>query len=190
MLYSILKNPIYIGKIKHKKKQYEGRHKALLSLDIWQQVQDLLAKNNHKQLTRSASRNPSLLSGLIFDDQGFAMSPIQAKKKNKHYRYYVSQALMQYEEAQAGSVTRISASEVELPVNRALIKLLNNASQLLSVFKDSYLDTQVQSLMIKQATTLANRLIDMSNTYLIILYKTIIERVVVSRNAITVDVST
>ena len=45
---------------------------------------------------------------------------------------------MQYEEAQAGSVTRISASEVELPVNRALIKLLNNASQLLSVFKDSY----------------------------------------------------
>ena len=42
------------------------------------------------------------------------MSPVQAKKRNKSYRYYVSQALMRYKEDEAGSVTRIPAGEMRI----------------------------------------------------------------------------
>lgn len=39
----ILMNPIYIGKIKHRNDIYEGNHPAIISLDLWQKVQDKIA---------------------------------------------------------------------------------------------------------------------------------------------------
>jgi len=41
-LYSILQSPIYIGKIRHKDKSYDGQHEAIISQDLWDEVQDKL----------------------------------------------------------------------------------------------------------------------------------------------------
>lgn len=56
------------------------------------------------------------LAGLLHDDAGNRMSPSHARKNGARYRYYVSQALIQHRKAQAGSIARISASEIEAAV--------------------------------------------------------------------------
>ena len=41
-IYKLLKNPLYIGKIKHHDNLYEGRHDAIISQDTWDKVQAIL----------------------------------------------------------------------------------------------------------------------------------------------------
>ena len=58
--------------------------------------------------------------GLIFDDRGHPMSPSHANKKGVRYRYYVSHALLQNRKANAGSIARVSAPDVEALVCNAV----------------------------------------------------------------------
>jgi hypothetical protein len=63
---------------------------------------------------RSVSKgSAALLAGRLFDDRGNRMSPTHANKKGVRYRYYVSQALLQNRKAEAGSIARVPAPEVE-----------------------------------------------------------------------------
>jgi site-specific DNA recombinase len=55
----------------------------------------------------------ALLTGRLVDDRGNRMSPTHANKKGVRYRYYVSQALLQNRQAEAGSIARIPAPEIE-----------------------------------------------------------------------------
>jgi hypothetical protein len=73
-------------------------------------------------MTRRTS--PSILAGVIFDDRGNPMSPSHANKKGVRYRYYVSHALLQNCKADAGSVPRVSAPDVEILACEALRKKL------------------------------------------------------------------
>ncbi len=90
-LHAMLKNPIYIGKIKHKDKIYEGLHEGVIDDNVWKAVQKKLnaqavAKEGHKK-----SRETNLLKGLLFDCEGTPYSPDYTKKKNGQiYRYYTS----------------------------------------------------------------------------------------------------
>jgi hypothetical protein len=61
-----------------------------------------------------------LLLGRLFDDRSNRMSPTHAIKQGARYRYYVSCALAQGRPEAAGSVSRVSAAQVERPVLQAL----------------------------------------------------------------------
>ena len=65
-------------------------------------------------------RSNALLTGRIFDDRGNLMSPAHTTKKGIRYRYYVSAAVVQGRKAEAGSVTRVPAKEVETIVLNAI----------------------------------------------------------------------
>jgi site-specific DNA recombinase len=60
-----------------------------------------------------AGRCAALLAGRLYDDRGNRMSPTHANKKGVRYRYYVSQALLQNRKAEAGSINRVPAPEIE-----------------------------------------------------------------------------
>lgn len=96
-LYSILRNPVYIGKIRHKQNIYDGDHAPILNMELWQQVQDLLDENQNNQDGKVYCKNSSLLAGLIFDTDGNRLAPSHAVKKTasgkKRYRYYVNDKL-------------------------------------------------------------------------------------------------
>jgi site-specific DNA recombinase len=74
-----------------------------------------IASPARKAVRRKVKRSslPSSLSGLLFDDRGNRMSPSHANKKGVRYRYYVSQALLQNRKAEAGSIARVSAPDLE-----------------------------------------------------------------------------
>ena len=71
---------------------------------------------------RAGSRQDSdaLLAGKLFDDRGNRMSPSHATKDGRRYRYYVSQAILQGRQQDAGSIVRVAAMEIERRVVEAV----------------------------------------------------------------------
>ena len=61
------------------------------------------------------------------------MSPTYTRKKNRHYPYYISQAVLQYKEDEAGSVIRIPGKTLEATVTDLLLNYLNSPDQLLDL---------------------------------------------------------
>ena len=110
-LYSILKNPAYIGMIKHKDKTYDGMHDGIIPLEKWQQVQKILDGNAVERSETTKQRH--LLTGLIFDSDGVPYSPTFTQKHDKQYCYYISQNLLQYKSHPKGLIARLPAHEIE-----------------------------------------------------------------------------
>ncbi len=69
-------------------------------------------------------KDPSLLAGLLYDSRDNPMSPTHARKASRRYRYYISQAILQYRDTDAGEVMRIPAQAIETVVTRQLQELL------------------------------------------------------------------
>ena len=118
-LHQILSNPIYAGRLSHKKQVHEGLHAAIIDPSTWDRVQSQLA-DHVKGRTSSREDSDALLAGKLFDDRGNRMSPSYAAKGGKRWRYYVSRALLQGRKLDAGSLARVPAAEIEKQVEDAI----------------------------------------------------------------------
>ncbi|MDG1094000.1 MAG: recombinase family protein [Paracoccaceae bacterium] len=117
-LYNILRNPIYIGKVRHKEELYAGLHKAIIDDAIWQLVQARLADHGGKKI--SAVRRPAkrLLDSVLFDSEGRAMHTTYASKtvrresvtSTKRYWYYTTAVFGSEDKTK---VERLPADEIE-----------------------------------------------------------------------------
>lgn len=117
-----LKNRIYIGETHYGGKWFKGEHEAILDRPIFDRVQELLKSNTVKRKVKF-SESGAILQGKVFDDKGNRMSPSFSSKNGVRYRFYVSTAL-RGRKATAGSITRISAPEIEGLVETALSERL------------------------------------------------------------------
>ncbi|WP_428334200.1 recombinase family protein [Novosphingobium sp.] len=122
-LYSILKNPIYVGDIAHGRVIYAGQHQAIIDRAIWNDVQRRLADNVQGQRRAVRAANPSLLAGLIVDANGVPLISTHACKANVRYRYYVSHNI---HHATSDAGLRIPAAEIEAAVLQAIVHTLND----------------------------------------------------------------
>ena len=115
----ILKNRLYVGETGHKEKWFPGEHATIVDRKIFDQVQQLLASQpTGRKARRTASE--ALLMGKLYDDRGNRMSPSFSAKNGVRYLFYVSSALLRGRRADAGSVARVSAAEIEGAVLAAL----------------------------------------------------------------------
>lgn len=124
-VYTILRNPIYIGCIAHKDVLHPGQHDAIIDRAQWDKVQVRLA-GNLKGVRHSAirGRSTSLLAGRIVDEDGEPLIATHARKGDRRYRYYVSKALQEGKSAPKG--LRIPAGEVEQVVAQECAALLDD----------------------------------------------------------------
>jgi hypothetical protein len=123
-VYKLLSNPIYVGRIAHKGQTYEGCHPPIVTLDLWDEVQQNLRDHlGAARIRRTRQSSDALLVGKLYDDGGNRMSPTWARKGSKRWRYYVSQAALQGDKSKAGSILRVPAPEVETLVAETLGKL-------------------------------------------------------------------
>jgi len=114
ILYRLLKNELYIGRIAFKGKSFEGQHQSILPIELWGQVQTKLASNRPDRSAAKVIPDQAKLTGLVYDDQGNRMSPAFARKANgQRYNYYVSQPLLTGQRDQAGSVGRVPANDLD-----------------------------------------------------------------------------
>ncbi len=88
-VYGTLTNPVYAGKVVHKKNIYDGEHEAIVTSETFQKVQAQLSYNGRTGGPHCRNKYGALLRGLLFCKAcGTAMVHTFAAKKNKRYRYY------------------------------------------------------------------------------------------------------
>jgi site-specific DNA recombinase len=126
ILYQILKNPVYAGKVRHKEKVYDGQHQAIISYDLWEAVQQKLADGS---VSEKGKKKPAvtgnLLKGKLFDCEGNLYSPVFTSRGAKQYRYYTNQALLQDRPLPHGAVGRIPAHDIEALIEHTLQRHLS-----------------------------------------------------------------
>jgi DNA invertase Pin-like site-specific DNA recombinase len=117
-LFHLLSNRHYLGQIVHKQAAYPGHHPPIVERDLFDAVQLKLAENGGAERRGRVGLKPrpptAPLAGLVFDDRGNAMTSVQARKgRGQLYRYYVSTAIQQGRQAQAGSLARFPGPALE-----------------------------------------------------------------------------
>lgn len=117
-LYAILKNPAYIGKIRHKDKIHDGLHDGIILPDIWDRVQNKL-KDQAVNRTAPTQRR-YCLQGRIFDMDGTGFSPTFTKRHNREYCYYISRNFIKRQQRPGGSISRVPAHELETIVEQTI----------------------------------------------------------------------
>jgi site-specific DNA recombinase len=114
-LYRILNNRVYIGEAVHKGDSYPGQHKGIIPRKLWDKVHAILTESPRKRASNTRAQTPALLKGLLWGPDGAAFSPTHTRKKNRLYRYYVSQTVLRHG-AGTCPVGRVPAAEIEAAV--------------------------------------------------------------------------
>lgn len=124
-LYKLFKNPVVIGIAAYKGKHFPGEHEPILDRVQWEQVQEMLGRKEPEKRARQvrAGRVPALLKGLIFADDGWAMTPSVTLKNGKYYRYYVNTASIKIGK-DACVIPRVPAGEIDAAVVGQIRKVL------------------------------------------------------------------
>lgn len=129
-LHHVLSNPIYNGRIRHKDTVYDGMHEAIISKELWHQVQDRLTDQACTERGTRKQAVKNILKGKLFDMDGVPYTPMRAHKNGKQYRYYVSQNRVQNRNHPKGLIARLPAHEIETLVMNAVMAELKDINKL------------------------------------------------------------
>lgn len=179
-LYHLLSNRVYIGKITHKDKVYDGEHEAIICDDFFEKVQKLLYENKVDKTCGVKSSSNSLLAGLIFDDKNNLMTPSHSNSHKRRYRYYISTALKNYNNNEVGTLSKIPAGEVEKFVVETTREFLQDKGQIQKLVKDFKVSKQNKFIYTAQ------NIEDYSDPKLI---RAIICKIVISKNLIEITLN-
>ena len=133
-IYRMLTNRVYIGEAVHKGTSYPGEHKAIIDRQIWDKVHSILTESPRKRASNSRAQTPALLKGLLYGPDGAAFSPSHTRKKNRLYRYYVSQTVLKHG-AGCCPVGRVPAAEIEAAVIDQLRVVLRQPEIIVATWK-------------------------------------------------------
>jgi site-specific DNA recombinase len=150
-LAHLLKNRFYIGEVVYHGELYRGEHEPILERDLFEAVQAKLRANAVERQVRLKG-SPAILAGRIFDDRGNRMSPTHSNKGGVRYRYYVSHAIVQQRKAEAGSVARVPAPEIEhlvLDGVRKYLASIGAAEHLATIGDRDLIDRYVGRVIVK-----------------------------------------
>ena len=111
----MLRNRMYLGEINHRRASYEGEHQAIVAVVQFEAVQEMLAANlRHADVRKTKTR--ALLAGRLVDDQGVRMTATHTRKGGVRYRYYVTTAIGHGGRADATTIRRLPANDLEASV--------------------------------------------------------------------------
>ena len=140
-LYTMLRNPIYLGLIRHKTEVHPGEHAAIIDKPTWDKAQSLLDGNILGKRRKERSTQSSLFTGIIFDAADNRYSPTHSNKNGCRYRYYTSRGAINKSE-RMDSPARIPAPGLEKAVTERIFNFLNAPSELLAALENSLIDEE------------------------------------------------
>jgi len=133
-IYRLLSNRVYIGEAVHKGQSYPGQHKGIISRKLWDKVHDILKESPRSRACNTRAQTPALLKGLLYGPDGAAFSPSHTRKKNRLYRYYVSQTVLKHG-AGTCPVGRVPAGEIEAAVVDQLRAVFRQPENIIGTWK-------------------------------------------------------
>jgi DNA invertase Pin-like site-specific DNA recombinase len=135
MLYKILSNPIYIGQIRHKGICHDGQHEAIIDQALWEQVQQHMASKSIEHKTYKMISYP--LTNKLFDISGERLTSVQANKKGRRYRYYISQSLRADPKDSSSSGWRLPGQEIEQVIAHAASEILRDNGAITTALQEA-----------------------------------------------------
>jgi hypothetical protein len=108
-----LQNPIYSGRVNYRGTLHDGEHVAIISTEDWDEVQQILATNRQDRKLGRRAMYPSLLTGMINDPDGRAMTPVSTHKGSRRHHYYASRLAPGEDKT---SAWRVAAGEINRSV--------------------------------------------------------------------------
>lgn len=141
-LYHLLSNSIYRGKIVHKGEAFDGEHPAIVSAELWDDVQATLKHNSSGTSRRLRARQPSLLVRKLHDGEDRAMTPSHTTKPGKRYRYYVTRPDL----VDGSPAWRVSAHDLEQLVCQRLAELLCDQQFMSRLVPDAQADVMQHAI--------------------------------------------
>lgn len=125
-IWRILRNPVYMGFIRHKDTLYQGLHEAIIPPEEWHRLQEAAKDGTPVRMPGDRKSMPPLLKGLATCGCcRLSMTPTYTSKaKNgQRYRYYFCQAKMRGRNPDC-TVRNVSAATLESAVREKLLELL------------------------------------------------------------------
>jgi site-specific DNA recombinase len=122
----LLKNPVYVGVVRHKGTEHEGEHAPIIERALFDEVQRLLASARVERRVGSRAKSPSLLTGMLVDPAGRPMSPTFTSRDARRYRYYQTRSERGVRLAK-DDIVRLPAGELERIVIEQLSQWLRTA---------------------------------------------------------------
>jgi site-specific DNA recombinase len=180
-LYHLLSNPVYIAKTRHGGKLYQGRHEAIVDLEIWDKTAELLASNRIKRRTSRNLASGRMLLGLLFDANEQRFTPTHATKKGARYNYYLRQT------ENRSQTVRLPALELEQLITGRIRELLLQQVDLAADFPS--LALKETKLLVAAAQHRAEVLADATSKSSIQLIRNILRRVIVQDGQISIELA-
>jgi hypothetical protein len=143
----LLRNRTYLGETGHGGQWFPGEHETIIARGLFEEVQRLLKSNSAGCKGRRHKSN-ALLIGVLFDDRGNRMSPSFSTKAGARYPFYVSSALLRGRRSEAGIVTRLSATEIEGAVVRAVREHAQLVGEQSGVTQRQLIDQTVKRMVV------------------------------------------
>jgi site-specific DNA recombinase len=124
-IHHLLTNPLYAGKIRHKKAVYDGQHPAIVEPPEWDALQNLLQAEAAKPRGKTCAVTSSPFKGKLFDATGDRtgdrLTPTHTQTKGgKRLRYYVSLRLIKNSGVRNTDGWRLPAAPFEKVVGQAI----------------------------------------------------------------------
>ena len=188
LIYKLLNNRTYLGELRHKEQWYQAEHLPIIDRVMWDQVHAILATNGRVRGNATRATVPYLLKGIVFGNDGRALSPFHTTKKNgRRYRYYVPQRENK-EHAGASGLPRLPAAELESAVMDQLRVLLRSPDLLGEILPraielDPSLDEAKVTVAMTRLDTIWDQLFPVEQTRIV---KLMVEKVIVSPNDLEV----
>jgi DNA invertase Pin-like site-specific DNA recombinase len=188
LIYKLLNNRTYLGELRHKEQWYQGEHLPIVDVELWDQVHAILESNGRVRGNATRAKVPYLLKGIVFGNDGRAMSPFHTTKKNgRRYRYYVPQRENK-EHAGASGLPRLPAAELESAVLDQLRVLLRSPALLSEVLPraielDPGLDEAKVTVAMTRLDVIWDQLFPAEQARIV---KLLVEKVIVSPNDLEV----
>ena len=202
-LYLILSNRLYIGRIPHKGRSYEGEHDAIIDAETWHKVQTQLAANAGRKRGRVNSKHPSLLAGLLFTAEGSPFTPSHAVNHGRRYRYYVERSLLTPKAAKEEAVGRqvvgsgvgfqakgwrLPAHQIERLVVKQVVTFLRGRGPLLDDLRFKRKSPDQVSALLTRASMLADACEAASFAEQLEIINALVRRVSVAQDKVTIEI--
>lgn len=187
-LYKILGNRTYLGEVPHKGQSYPGEHQAIIDLELWEKVRLRIIGGIRGERYGRTAAAPSLLRGLVYDEEGNRFTPSHALKSGKRYRYYVSQKVIQDAASASSMPGRIPARELENLVLAEIRGFLGSADRVATALGDLADDVALTRTLIEVCRRAAGKLDSDPHHLRSEFLATVVDRIVIGQDSVEIRI--